>query len=95
MRLLRHFGVFFRAKNDLGQSFAIAQIDEDDAAVIASHRDPAGQFHLATDIVFAQFVAVMGAVHLVRHSERSRGIPPRYFKVTSTGSLDFAALRSG
>ena len=35
VRLFRDLCILFRAKNDLGQSFAIAQIDENDAAVIA------------------------------------------------------------
>ena len=30
-----------------------------------------------------------------RHSERSRGIPLSYRKLTNTGSLDFARLRLG
>ena len=32
---LGQLGVFFRPKNNLGQTFAIAQIDEDHAAVVA------------------------------------------------------------
>src|SRR5438477_12866082 len=32
--------------------------------MIAPHRHPAGQFHLAADVVFAQFVAMMSAVHV-------------------------------
>ena len=62
MRLLGHLCIFFRSKNDLREAFAIAQINEHDAAMIPAHRDPAGQFNLAVDIGFTQFVAVMSAV---------------------------------
>ena len=36
-------GIFFRAKNNLGQTFAIAQIDKNHAAMIARHMHPAGK----------------------------------------------------
>ena len=36
-------GIFFRAKDHLSDALAIAQIDENHAAVIAAHLHPAGQ----------------------------------------------------
>ncbi len=54
VRLLRKLGVFFRAKNDLRQPFAIAQIDENDAAMIARDIYPAGKRDLLADVAFAK-----------------------------------------
>ena len=46
----REFRVFFRTKNDLGQSFAITQIDENDAAMIAPDMHPAREFGDTADV---------------------------------------------
>ena len=62
MRSLRDLGIFFRAKDHLREAFAIAQVDENDAAMIAPHMHPAGEFDLAADVGFTQFVAMMSAV---------------------------------
>ena len=56
-------GIFLRAKDNLGQSFAIAQIDENDAAMIAPHMDPAGQRDLLSDVGCCQLIAVMSPIH--------------------------------
>ena len=63
VRLFRHVGIFFRTEHNLGQAFAVAQIDENDPAMIATDGDPAGEFHFAIDIGFAQLIAIMGPVH--------------------------------
>jgi hypothetical protein len=42
MRLFRELRVFFRPKDNLRQTFAITQIDENDAAMIARNIYPAG-----------------------------------------------------
>ncbi len=63
VRALGNFGVFFRAKNDLGQSLAIAQIDEDDSAKIAPGMDPACEFYLLPDVGRAKGVTMMSAIH--------------------------------
>src|SRR5439155_20952714 len=42
VRFLREFRVFLRPKNNLSQTFAIAEIDENDAAMIARDVYPAG-----------------------------------------------------
>jgi len=46
----RQLGILLRAKNDLGQSFAIAQIDENDAAMIAPDMHPAREFRDTADV---------------------------------------------
>ena len=61
----RELSIFFRAENDLGQSLAIAQIDENNAAVIAPDMNPTRKFGDAADVRGAQFVAMMCPVHVV------------------------------
>ena len=73
MRGLRDFGIFLRAKDDLGESFAIAQIDENDAAVIAPGMDPAGEFDLLADVGGAKGVAIVGAIHGRRAADSQCG----------------------
>ena len=40
----------------------VAQIDEQQAAVVADAVTPAGQSHLLADVALAQHAAVMGAI---------------------------------
>jgi hypothetical protein len=54
---------FFGAKHDLGASFAVSEIDEDDASVVARRIDPAGQGDFLTDVGKPKFVAVVRSVH--------------------------------
>ena len=54
MSLLREFSIFFRAKNNLRQPFAIAQINEDHAAMIARDIYPAGKSDFLADVAFAK-----------------------------------------
>jgi hypothetical protein len=63
MRLLCKLGVFFRAKDNLRQTSAISQIDENDSAMIARDMHPAGQRDLPADIGFAKRVAIVRAIH--------------------------------
>ncbi len=49
----------FRVDDDLGNAVMVAQVDEDDAAVVAHAVDPAGQFYRFSDIAFTQFPAGM------------------------------------
>ena len=77
VRLFRHRSVLLRAKDNLGQTFAIAQIDEDDAAMIARDVHPAGERDLLADVDLAKRIAIVRAIHVFCHSERSRGIPLR------------------
>ncbi len=66
VRELRRFRIFFGTKHHLRQTFAIAQIDEDHAAVIAPDMHPAGDLHAATDVSRAQFIAMMCAIETHR-----------------------------
>ena len=59
--LCGQFSVFFRAEHDLGQSFAVAQVDEDDAAVVAGRIHPATQRDGLADVLCADGVAMKGA----------------------------------
>src|SRR5436189_2774584 len=75
MRLLRKLGVFLRSKHNLRQAFAIAEINENYAAMIARDIYPAGQCDLSADIALAKRIAVVCAIHAIskstRHCERS------------------------
>jgi len=48
---------------DLRQAFAVAQVDEDDAAVVAAGVNPARQSDGLADVFFAEDVAEVGAIH--------------------------------
>jgi hypothetical protein len=54
VRLLCKLRIFPRAKYHLSQSFSVAQINENHAAVIAGDVYPAGKRDLPTDIAFAK-----------------------------------------
>ena len=54
VRLLCKLGIFLRAKNHLSQSFAVAQINENHAAMIAGDIHPSGKRDLPADIAFAK-----------------------------------------
>ena len=63
---VRSFGdlrMFLGTKDDLRQTFAIAQVDEDDAAMVAPRIHPAGERDGLVDVGFTELVAVMGAIH--------------------------------
>ena len=55
-------GVFLRAEDDLGDARAVAQVDEDDAAVVAARIDPAGERGGLAHVGGAELVAGMGTV---------------------------------
>jgi hypothetical protein len=61
------FGVFFGAKDDLGEAFTIPQVHEDDAAVVASGIDPTRKGDGLADVGGAELVAVVGAVGVRDH----------------------------
>ena len=50
---LCELGVFLRSKNNLRQAFAIAQVNENNAAVIARDIYPAGKRDLLADVGLA------------------------------------------
>jgi len=72
MRLLRKLGVLLRTKDNLRQPFAIAQIHEDDAAMISRDMHPAGERDFAADVRLAKRITVVRAIHVLCHIEPSR-----------------------
>jgi hypothetical protein len=54
MRLLRKLRIFLRPKNNLGQPFAVAQINENHPAVIARNIYPAGKCDVLADVSLAK-----------------------------------------
>ena len=60
-QFLRQIG---RIENGLGAAFAVADVNEDEAAEVAAGMDPAGQRDGLPDVRRAQFVAMMRAFHV-------------------------------
>ena len=58
----RGVGIFLAAEHALGHALAVAHVDEDDAVVVAIGIHPTDQRGGLADMLFAQFVAVVGAV---------------------------------
>jgi hypothetical protein len=54
-----------RIENRLRAAFAVADVNEDEAAEVAAGMDPAGQRDGLPDVRRAQFVAMMRAFHSV------------------------------
>jgi hypothetical protein len=54
VRLFCKLQVFLWTENHLSQAFAVAQINEDHAAVIAGDVYPPGKYDLPADIAFAK-----------------------------------------
>ena len=63
MRFLRDLRIFLRAKHNLGEAFAIAQINKNDAAVIARHMHPTGECDLLADVDLTKRIAIRVAIH--------------------------------
>ena len=55
--------MFLGPKHDLGEAFAIAQINEDDAAVVPAGIHPTGESHGPANVFLAQAVAGGVAIH--------------------------------
>jgi hypothetical protein len=51
-------------EDHLGQPFTIAQVHENDPAVIPAALDPAHQYHFFAHIIGPQLVAMMGSSHV-------------------------------
>ena len=58
------FGQVGRVKHRLGAPFAVAHVDEDQAAQVAPGVDPAGEGDGLADVRRAQFVAMMRSFHV-------------------------------
>ena len=63
VRSLRNLRLLLRPENHLGQPLAVAQVDEDDAPVVAAGIDPAGERDGLADMFLAKLVAEVRAVH--------------------------------
>ena len=61
--LEKFLGQIGRIKNSLRAAFAVADVNEDEAAEVAPGMDPAGQGDDLPDVRRAQFVAMMRAFH--------------------------------
>ena len=56
---LVELGLVVRVEHHLQEAFAVAQVHEDDAAMIAAAMDPAGNRNLLTDQLFVDLAAVV------------------------------------
>ena len=54
-------GMGLRVEDDLNDAFAVAQIDEDDPAVVAAAMHPAHQDHFFSCVIRLEVPAVMGS----------------------------------
>ena len=61
-----------RVKNRLRAAFAVADVNEDEAAKVAAGMNPAGQRDRLPDVRRAQFVAMMRAFHFQNPESRSQ-----------------------
>ena len=62
--LEQFLGQIGRIENGLRAAFAVADVNEDQAAEVAAGMDPAGQSDRLPDVRRAQFVAMMRAFHV-------------------------------
>jgi hypothetical protein len=60
VRESRNFGIFVWVEHALGQTLTVAQVDENDAAVVARGVHPTDERDRLIDMGFAEFVAMMG-----------------------------------
>jgi hypothetical protein len=60
-------GVLLGAEHHLGQAFAVAQVDEDDATVVAGRIHPATERDGLADVLCADGVAMKGAEDVRDH----------------------------
>ncbi len=70
-------------EDGLGAAFAVADVNEDEAAEVAAGMDPAGQSDCLPDVGRAQFVAVMRTFHEIIMPQRFAGSE---FQVSSSTS---------
>ena len=63
LQLLGKMGIIMRFQLDLREAFAVTQVDEDDAALVADGIHPAGQRRRGADVGRGDLGTVMGALH--------------------------------
>ena len=86
-----HRGLLFRSEDNLRDTLAVAQIDEDNPAVVAARADPAGQGHAVADVFVAQSRAVVGPEN---HGAGVCKLPAQSASDSCGKSLSVRALRS-
>jgi hypothetical protein len=59
-----HLGIDFRVEHHLGDPLAVAEIDENDPAVVAPALDPAHEHHFTVNVRSGELVAVVGPAHI-------------------------------
>ena len=59
--------VLFRTEDNLGEALAVAEVDEDDATVVACRIHPSAELDALPDVGLADFVAMVGAVGVGDH----------------------------
>ena len=93
-------GFDLRVEHHLGDAFPVAQIDENDAAVVPAAQDPAHQHHLFAHRFSVQGVAVMGSSHVAEDvcqwscSFRLKPDPPECLRHRPAGKVCRSGLRS-
>jgi hypothetical protein len=69
LQLFAQLGVFVRLQFDLRNAFAIAQIDENDPALVANRIDPTDERNGRAEVGFGELGTVVSAL---RHGKFSR-----------------------
>ena len=82
---LMHGGIHILVEDHLGDAFTVAQIDENDAAMVAAPVDPAHQEHVLAGVGGAQLAAGVGAAKLAQKIQYDGGWRGRFH----SGSLQF------
>jgi hypothetical protein len=72
VRLLSKLGVFLWAKDNLSESFAVAHINEDHAAMVAGAIHPTRKRDIRADVGFAKRIAVVCAIHAMLTVSKAR-----------------------
>jgi hypothetical protein len=80
--------VGFRVEDNLGQSPSIAQVDEDQPAMVSSAMNPAGQRHLFGRVFGSEFSACMRFVHC-----HLSFLNPSIKLVSTLGVIDWNLIR--
>ena len=66
-----------RVADDLDEAFAVAQVDEDDAAVVAAAVDPAHQRHGLAEVAAVDAAAIVGTVQRILRKAMAVGMMAR------------------
>ena len=64
-------------EEDLGETLAVAKVDEDEATKVAARADPAGERDRLADVLCAQLAAGVGVHGMLAHETFLSSVPPR------------------